>query len=186
MNADVGGSLLQNVDIENLGARVGFNAGTRVDFSFGCNIVKQFAVEFETGVIWNSMHGSDAMIISPAADNADLFQVPLLVNLVFKAPLKCGLTPYIGGGAGGVISTLQLSNGSSDFFDNSISDTDFTFAYQGFAGLKYAVAWNLEVGVGYKFLGTLDHRWFGDDPNLYIHTTPTYSHSILATFTWRF
>lgn len=187
LNADVGGSLQQSMSLKNLGARIGFNAGTRGDVSFGYNIINQLAVEFETGFIWNSINNSGPQIISPVADRADLYQVPLLANLVFKVPLRCGLTPYIGAGAGGDVSTLQLTRGSfDDSFDHHRSDTDFTFAYQGMAGLKYALGWNMEVGVGYKFFGTLDHSYFGDQSDLYVHTSPTLSHSILATFTWHF
>lgn len=187
LNADLGGSLLQSMSVKNLGARIGFDAGIRADVSFGYNIVNQLAVEFETGVIWNSINDSGPQIISPVADRANLRQFPLLVNLIFKVPLRCGLTPYIGAGAGGDFSTLELSRGSSfNSFDHHTSDTDVTFAYQGMAGLKYALASNMDIGVGYKFLGSLDHRYFGDDPNLYVHFSPTYSHSILATFTWHF
>ncbi len=186
LNADIGGSLEQSIDLKNLGTRVGFNPGTSFDVSFGYNIVPQVAVEFETGVIWNSLSGSGPQIISPVADRADLYQVPFLGNIVFKLPLQCGITPYIGGGVGGVASTLVLSRGSSNSSWGHISDTDFTFAYQGMAGLKFALNQTMEVGVGYKFLGTLDHQWFGNDPNLVVNTSPTYSHSILASFTWHF
>lgn len=186
IEGDVGGTLMQHMDLRNLGTKADFDPGVRGSILFGYNIIPPLGFEFETGAIWNRISGNGAQIIGGSfADHGDLYQVPFLGNIVFKAPLPCGLTPYIGAGAGGVASTLALTHNSHHFFDQT-SDTDFTFAYQGKAGLKYALGWNMEVGVGYEFLGTLDHRWFGDDPNLIVKSGPAYSHSILATFTWHF
>lgn len=187
IGGDVGGSLEQSISLKNLGTRAGFDPGIRGDIDFGYNILDQLALEFDTGVIWNRMHTEGAQIIAPQANRADLYQVPLLGNIIFKAPLPGGFVPYIGAGAGGVLSTLELSHDDNfDSFRDRTSDTDFTFAYQGLAGLKYELGWNMEVDLGYKFMGTLDHRWFGDDPDLVVHSGPTLSHSILASFTWKF
>ncbi len=186
VGGDVGGTLMQNMSLKNLGTRVDFDPGIRGSILFGYNVVPPLALEFETGAIWNSISGNGPQIIGGSfANHADLYQVPFLGNVVFKAPLRCGLTPYIGAGAGGVVSTLTLTHDSDHFFAHT-SDSDFTFAYQGKAGLTYALGWNMEVGVGYEFLGTLDHRWFEGDPNLVVHSGPALSHSILATFTWKF
>jgi hypothetical protein len=54
------------------------------------------------------------------------------------------------------------------------------------AGVKFTLNRNMEVGVGYKFLGTPPHTWFRDDPNLYTRSGQMFSHSILATFTFNF
>lgn len=188
IGGDIGGALEQSVSLKNLNTRANFDPGVRGDIYFGYNIVDQLAVEFDTGVIWNRLNTDSSMIIGgPFANRGDLYQVPLLGNLIFKAPLPGGVTPYIGGGAGGVVSTLDLSH-EEEFttFRDHVSDTDITFAYQGLAGIKFAIAWNMDVDVGYKFMGTLDHHWFGDDPSLVVHTGPVLSHSILASFNWRF
>jgi OmpA-OmpF porin, OOP family len=188
VSVDLGGSLLQDVTVKNLGIKASFDPGVRGDFIFGYNITDPLAVEFETGGIWNSFDSSSRRVIFPLVEHADLFQVPFLANLVFKVPLQGGFTPYIGGGAGGVASTIELSNDHNFGFNNHHheSDTDFTFAYQGMAGLKYSFAWNMEVDVSYKFLGTLDHSWFGGNPVFVTETGSTYSHSLLASFTFRF
>jgi OmpA-OmpF porin, OOP family len=186
VNADLGGSLLQDVTIKNLGTKVSFEPGVRGDVSFGYNVIGPMAVEFETGSIWNSLDGANRQMVFPGSEHVDLYQVPFLGNMVFRVPLKCGLTPYIGAGLGGVASTLDVRFPETFGFHRHESDTDFTFAYQGMAGLKYAFASDMEVGVGYKFLGTLDHSWFGGNPFLVTETKPTYSHSIMASFTYRF
>jgi hypothetical protein len=44
----------------------------------------------------------------------------------------------------------------------------------------------VELGVGYRFLGTTAHTWFANTPNLYTPTGQTFSHSIMATLTVSF
>jgi OmpA-OmpF porin, OOP family len=184
ISADLGGVLVQSMKLKNLGAGADLNPGVRGDIAFGYNIAPPLALEFETGTLWNRF--SDNTPFAAAGLTADLYQIPFLGNVVFRFPIiNSGCSFYIGAGAGGVASELYLSQDNYGYRSYA-NDTDFTFAYQGKAGVSYAFAPNMEVGVGYKFLGTLDHRWFEGDPNLYIHSGPTYSHSILASFTWKF
>lgn len=189
LNVDFGGALLQDVTVKNSGGELSFDPGTRADFSFGFRFAPQLAVEFETGVIWNSVGRSNGVDLASMDERADLYQVPFLANLVCQLPLRGGFSAYVGAGTGGIASTLYLRHretiGGFDFRVHD-QDSDFTFAYQAMAGVKYSLGWNMEVGVGYKFLGTLGHTWFKDDPTLETRTGNVYSHSILATFTWAF
>jgi opacity protein-like surface antigen len=185
VTGDLGGNLMQDLHVKNGGSSVTFDPGTRADLSFGWQIFPPLAVEFETGVLWNSLNPVNLNVL-PAVQNAGLYQIPFLANAVGRLPLRGGFSAYAGAGAGGVADELDLRQDFGPGFRHHASDTDFTFAYQAMAGFKYAFAPNMEVGVGYKFLGTLDHSWFGGDPNLAVEAGPTYSHSILASFTARF
>ena len=190
ISADIGGVILQDTTAKNAGAKIAFNPGVRGDLTFGYQIAPPIAVEFETGSIWNSLSTQNGLYISASGLNVDLFQIPFLANLVFRLPPRNGFSAYIGGGVGGVASQFDVSNPNDNggFFnsENHITDTDVTFAYQGKIGLTYSFNPNMEVGVGYKFLGTLDHTWFKGDPAFFTHTDPIYSHSFLASFTWKF
>jgi opacity protein-like surface antigen len=62
--------------------------------------------------------------------------------------------------------------------------TDLTFAYQVEAGLKYSLSDNIDVGLGYKFVGTSTHSWTDNGINL--NTAGTAAHILEASFTWRF
>jgi len=42
----------------------------------------------------------------------------------------------------------------------------------------------MDLGVAYKFVGTADHNWHNN--NITLKTDGTMTHTILATFTWRF
>jgi OOP family OmpA-OmpF porin len=180
-NGSLGGALQQDMRVKNAGGKVGFDPGVRFDFSGGINFSPYISAELETGIIGNRLDTFNGISLSSMGQHGYLTQVPLLANLIFRAPLRYGITPYIGGGVGGVASTLYLRQpGDRD------SDTDINFAYQGMAGVKFALNRNMEVGVGYKFLGTPPHTWFRDDPNLYTRSGQMFSHSILATFTFNF
>jgi len=181
ISGQVGGELMQGLSIKNAGgAKNNVDPGFRTSVSIGADLSDNVAAEFETGVLGNALDTSSTQPISAIADRAYLYQVPLLANVIFKAPLKCGITPYIGGGAGGIASTLYLHSPGS-----WSQDTDFTFAYQAMGGIKLALNRNMEIGLGYKFLGTPDHTWFPNDSR-FVRTGQMFTHSILATFTWNF
>ena len=171
---DAGGALQQKFHMN--GTRVDFNPGFRADIGFGYNFCKAFAAEFEVGSIWNSFDKVGGVPLT-SNQEGDFYQYPFLAKAVFKHPFQNGLTPYLGAGVGGVGATLHLKPG---IYDNSSSD--IAFAYQAEAGLKYALNEHIEVGVGYKFLGTHGFDFF----NSTIQTDHTFSHSILASFVWNF
>ncbi len=173
IDGQVGAAFLQDVTIKNSGgAKASFNTGVRADVVLGYNLSDCFAVEFNTGAIWNSVDN-----VSGA--NINLYQIPFLGNLVYKTPVWNGFSGYIGAGAGGEAALFSV-NASGQ----SASDNDFTFAYQGLAGVKYAICKNADIGVGYKFLGTLDHHWTIAGQGL--STEALYTHSIMATLTFKF
>ena len=180
-NGSLGGALQQDMRVKNAGGKVGFDPGVRFDYSGGFNFSRNFSGELETGVIANRLDTFNGVSLSSMGQKGYLTQIPLLANLIFRAPLQYGITPYIGVGAGGVASTLYLRQPG-----DRGSDTDINFAYQAMAGVKWALTPNLELGVGYKFLGTPPHTWFQDDPNFYTRSGKMFSHSILATLKFSF
>jgi opacity protein-like surface antigen len=180
-NADLGGVLQQDLSIRNAGQKVGFDPGIGGNLSLGFDITDALAVEFQTGASESGINTSGSQALLFAGNNADIYQVPLMANVIFKAPLPGGLTPYVGAGFGGAITTIEAWR--RGFY---ASDTDITPAYQALAGVRCALNRFTEVGVGYRFLGTTAHTWFADSPNLYTPTGATFSHSILATVTFSF
>jgi opacity protein-like surface antigen len=188
VGGDIGGVIMQDMNVRNANAKMAFDPGMRGDIFFGYQIAPPVAVEIETGAIWNQLRTGSGLFINSIAPQGDLYQIPILANVVFRLPLAYGISAYIGGGVGGVASELDYHDSDNGFFGfhHHVSDTDFTFAYQGMTGVKWAVAPNMEVDLSYKFLGTLDHTWFGGDPVFFTHTDPAYSHSFLVSFTMHF
>jgi len=180
LSADSGLAIQQ--DVTDTGGKVKFDDGVRGGLAVGYNFCDSLAVEFETGVIWNSINSINGDSLSSfSGAHADIYEIPMLVNVIYKIPTHVGLTPYFGVGAGGAATLLKSSNMPLPFPNNT---TDFTFAFQGTAGLKYALGKNMELGVAYKFLGTTDHSW--SENGVTFKTDGTMTHSIVATFTWSF
>lgn len=180
IDADVGTSLPQNFNIRVVGFEepARFNPGIRGDLSVGYNFSQHFAAELQAAAIWNSVGDLNGQPVANIGSTDDIYQFPVLANLIYKTPVKKGFSGYLGVGAGGVATIFDATG-----YHARESDSDFTFAYQGMAGVKYQVAPNVDVGIGYKFLGSLDHHWTiqGRD----ISSTSLYTHSITATFTFR-
>ena len=192
-DVDGGGAFQQDIAIKNgtgFGnppGNVKFDTGWRAGADVGYNFCKYFAAEVESGVIWNdiNMGSSPALSAIPSA-KAHLEEVPLLVNGIYKFPLEGSFKPYVGVGVGGVFGIFDSSNipGSGPGAAPTYRDTDCVFAYQAEAGFKYSVSTHMDLGVAYKFVGTTDHNWH--DNNITLKTDGTMTHTILATFTWRF
>lgn len=190
LDVDAGGSIIPDVDIQSAtggaAGKVVFDTGFRLAVGVGYNVCSSASLELETGVIWNPIHSVAGNALTDFNSSAGLYQVPLLLNAVYRPHVKCPLKPYVGLGIGGVAGVFDSSNiplfGSPA--SPNLSDTDFTFAYQATVGVKYAVSQHAELGVAYKFLGTTDHDW--SDNGVTLKTDGTMTHTILASFTWRF
>ena len=180
-DTDLGGVLQQNLIIRNAGQSVSFDPGIGGNLNFGYNITDALAVEFQTGATTSEINTSGSQALVFSGYSADIYQIPIMANVIFKAPIPGGLTPYIGVGYGGAVTTLESYR--RGYY---VSDTDITPAYQAIAGLRVTLNRRTEVGVGYRFLATTAHTWFADSAALYTPTGPTFSHSILATLTFSY
>ncbi len=164
-----------------------FNFGVRGDIALGYNINKSWAAEFDTGVLWNSMDKVGNNTLGSIGQSADTYTVPFLANFIYKVPIKGPWSSYVGLGVGGAASILSYDNSGY-----SLSDCNFTFAYQAEAGLKYALSQNASINIAYEFLGMTDPSW---NSSLTVGATTTdyqfkengfYTHSIAVSFTWNF
>ena len=97
-----------------------------------------------------------------------------------------GFSFYFGADIGAVVTHWDVL-----FPGNNVSvpfrsvGSDYEFGYQATAGFKYAFARDWEAGICYKFLGTTEHKWDNGSGAIY-EADPTFSHSILATLTFKF
>jgi opacity protein-like surface antigen len=179
VSSDIGAAFQQKVRIRGGGDLIDFHNGVRGDIAFGYQATSWLAGEIATGVIWNSADRIGTAAVTSFGGSLDLYQIPIMGNVVVSTPRWHRLKPYIGGGIGGVAAMLDFQRPLG-----SIDDTDFTFSYQGFAGLNYQVCKRVEMGVGYKFLQTSDHNWI--DSGVTLRTGGTATHSVVASFIWSF
>lgn len=180
VHADAGATFIQNVgfrvSIPSLSGAFSqhFSPGARGDVAVGYKLTDSLAVEIETGALWNR-----------SGSSVDLYQIPLLENLVYRAHLGNGWTPYIGAGAGavfGIFSAPVVQHGGTSATDTS--DDDVTFGFQGKAGISYAISPCADVDLGYAFLGSFEHHWNID--GVHFDSDKIYTHAVLLSFCWKF
>jgi opacity protein-like surface antigen len=161
---------------------VTFDPGATLDCEMGYNFTPNWAAELEIGLIANPVAlsyalGTDFMSV-------DYTELPVMVNVIYTRPLGHHFSAYVGGGLGGVSSDY-----SNEFGGTTPSDS--VFAFQGMAGVKYAVNERWNVGIAYKFLGTTGHdvgpgvAYDGITPTEY-KSDGTMTHSFLLALTGKF
>ena len=176
-----------------------FNLGIRGNVALGYDISKSFAVEFDSGVLWNSMDKVGGASLDSKGQSFDTYTVPFLATVIYKFPTKGSWYPYVGVGAGGAASIAAINLGSGGGFSTStFTCNKFVFAYQVEAGLEYKFTKNFSADVAYQFLGTTDPTWKfttpAGPPPLGIPPATEYSftekgfytHSFVLSLTWHF
>jgi opacity protein-like surface antigen len=178
VSTDVGPAFQQGINI--IGAdEIKFNTGVRGDVSLGYRFAPWIATELAAGFIWNSADSIGGVPISSYGGSLDLYEIPLMGNLILTTPAKHGFQPYVGGGVGVVAAKLDFTSPLGD-----IHDTDYTFSYQAMAGVNYQLSQNLVLGLGYKYLCTRDHSW--TENGVTLDTEGTATHSVTLSLTWSF
>jgi len=153
--------------------RARFDTGLRLDVAGGYQFTDCLAGELEAGLIFNAVRGNSGNTrVNSEVD--DFLQVPFFLNLVGRVPTHTGLKPFIGAGVGGIYTSLESVG---YYFSTSTVDTDLVFAYQGLAGVRYEISRKVELGLAYKYTGTLNHTF----DRLSTPTSGNQVHSVLAS-----
>jgi opacity protein-like surface antigen len=133
------------------GNKVQYGTGFAIDAAVGYAFTKWVAAEMDFGWRWNEISHVEGFALRDTLFGHASF----LANVVLQYPMpRTRMVPYIGGGVGGsatIFDTDGLSNGAVTVVG---SDTDFVFAYQGFAGLRFAINAQMSVGAGYKYFAS--------------------------------
>src|SRR5262249_27915761 len=132
------------------GIQVKYDPGLRIGAAGGYQFCKYFSAEVESGILYNSIKSITG---SPSTD-ASLVNVPLLANAVFHIPLESNFVPYCGFGFGGSTSVLTIDHATIAGRQLDGDDSDFVWAAQAFAGVRYEFNDRMGVGFGYKFMAT--------------------------------
>ncbi len=185
--ADLGVSLVNNTDIDHFGPATGgdmeFDAGFASGLTVGYHLTPWLAAEFQTGYMLNGIRHADAW----------LSQSPFLVNLTYECH-HCGkFVPFVGAGAGGMLSVLTI-DGYIDFGGGAVwmdgSDGSVVFAWQAYGGIRYDFNDRMGVGFLYRFRGSAGPSW--DVEDWYTGATigelsldNVYSHTFTVLFNFR-
>jgi len=177
-------SILDNTGFGGSSTAIKFATGWRAGGYVGYNFGKYFAVQLDSGVIYNDITTVGDQSVS-SFGSAHLEQFPVLVEGVFKYPLG-KFKPYITVGLGGDFASFE-STGipfSGPPPNPSYNSSDTTFAYEAGLGFTYSLTRHLDVGAAFKLLGTTDHDW--NDNGITLKTDGTVVSTFEATFTWEF
>jgi opacity protein-like surface antigen len=190
---DLGTSLAMETDVDEFlgpvsGVEVDFDPGLRLGVAGGYRITPWLAVELESGVLFNSVNEVGGRSI-----DASLTQVPFMGNVVVQCNNFNRWVPFVGIGAGGVSSILdideQVEVGEGTLFVDG-NEADIVFAYHAFGGVRYEFNDRMGVGLVYRFMGTqgpswdVESRFLGDD--LKIALDDVFTHSISVLFQLHF
>jgi opacity protein-like surface antigen len=160
--------------------KVKFDPGFRGAIAVGTELTRYVAIEAEGGFHYNGIRS----ISGATSDDAQLYQVPVLGNLVLQFPNRTRLVPVMGGGVGAVFSILDgddITLGATRF---SSSEETWSFAYQGYAGLMYSFRPDMALGLSYHYLHNDGPSWDGDRGDLKFDRVV--NHSLALTFSFRF
>jgi len=184
---ELGGTVIEDAKLESFfdeavsGNKVKFDPGFRGAIALGKEFSRYVALEAEGGFHYNSIRS----IGGAASDNGELYQFPILGNLVLQFPNRTGFVPVIGGGVGAIFNLLDgkdISFGASRFSD---TEETWSFAYQGYAGLTYSFRPDMALGVAYHYLRNDGPTWeVGDGNDLKFDRLV--NHSLVLTFNFRF
>lgn len=175
------------------GQKVDYGVGAGFDLAGGYAFNKYFAVEIQTGWTWNPINSIEGAL---AVNDTSMSAVPFLANAVVELPIpRTIVVPYLGAGVGGAFTvfdtdgyTRAVPGGTVSLYDSS---SDFVFAWQAFAGVRFQLNDKMTLGVGYRYLytgaSTFDYgSFFGGGPTLYLGLSSYQTHQASITFQMKF
>ncbi len=155
LTADIGGAFVQDLagTFAGVPGKLEFDPGVRAGIGVGYTLRAtpsyEAAVQFESGVIYNSINRFRSDFGDASADG-DMYQVPILADILYTFSAGPRLVPYVGIGGGGVYSRVHIES-MEGFFVGDTSDS-FDPAVQALVGVRYKLDERNEIGLGYKFL----------------------------------
>jgi opacity protein-like surface antigen len=164
IKADVGGTWTEDTDLEEFfgvntaGVRVRFDPGYRLGLRLGMLVTDWFAAEAETGVMGSEIDS----LTAPSSVDARLSNIPFMLNARFQPPNRTRLTPYVGGGLGVSGAILDVGHMDLGFAHLHGTQSDAVFAYQAFAGVRYALNDRMGLSAEYRYFGTTEPEWRAD------------------------
>jgi opacity protein-like surface antigen len=161
---------------DDIGGTVGIAGG--YDWDNGLALETEFAYR-HNGLDHDVFHGDSTDL------DGSLSSYTLLANTYYRLETGTDFTPYIGGGVGISLLDLDMKRGDEGRFH--ALDTDTQFAYQGIAGLAYAIAPHWNLGVEYRFFGTQDPSFIDHPDGNRVWTETVYhAHELLFGITYSF
>ena len=184
---DLGANVIQDAKIESFfdqplsDNKIKFDPGFRAGIGLGTELTRRIAVEAEGGFHYNNIKS----VSGSTSGLGDLYQFPVLGNLVLQFPNPTKIVPVIGGGAGAVFSIIDAQDISLGAARFSSQEETWSFAYQGYAGFYYDFKPEMGLGVTYHYLNNNGPSWKTSTGST-VKVDRLVSHSLSLTFHFRF
>jgi opacity protein-like surface antigen len=167
-------------------SEITFDPGLRLGLRGGYGVTDWFDAEVETGFVANEIDS----VTGGTQTDASLMNIPLLLNARFHCPALHRVSPYFGGGLG--FSTTVLSGDDLVIGGTGMdgSTAGLVFAYQAFAGVRFAINERMGLSVEYHYFATTSAEMsadvtvgtFSDD----VRIGGTATHAATIAFDYRF
>jgi opacity protein-like surface antigen len=184
---EVGATVIQDAKLEAFfdqplsDNKVKFDPGFRAAIALGTDLMPFLAVEAEGAFHYNSIKS----VSGATSGLGDLYQFPVMGNVVLQFPNRTRLVPVLGGGVGAVFSVFDAKDITLGTARFSSSEETWTFAYQGYAGLLYQFRPEMALGVTYHYVNNDGPSW-RDSAGNNVKFNRLVSHSLSLTFNFRF
>jgi len=163
-----------------------FEHGWAVIGALGYQLGNGFRVEFEPGYRRNSADSTSTTFGGRDADGR-ISAISLMGNAIYELPLTFGLRPYIGVGLGAARLSADFTVPNQGGLPLRVDDEDWVFAYQGIAGVGYALTDNVTVALDYRYFKTRDPEFSSSRGSIGGTFESEYSaHTVLASVRYSF
>jgi opacity protein-like surface antigen len=189
--ADAGGNWTKSTSLREFfgpvtpGSRVEFDPGPRFGLTAGYDVLEFLGLEAQIGVMENEI----SSISEATGLDARLINVPFMANARLHLPTYFKVAPYIGAGVGG--SSTILDAGRITINDTSLrgSDSDTVFAWQAFAGIRFALTQHMGLSFEYRYFESDPAKWradsFGTDTS-FMRFGKIKTQAVSVAFDWTF
>ncbi len=128
-----------------------FDTGWTVLATVGHAWSNHFRLEFEAGYRDNSVDVFSTGGAPVTTFSGDLWEATVMANVIYDVPLTNDLSLSLGAGAGGDYANATLNTAGGSF-----EDDDWSFAYQGIAGVNYSIGQRTFLFLNYRYLRVVD------------------------------
>jgi len=146
-------------------ASADFEAGWTVIATVGYAFAGNWRAEFEGGYRDNDIDTYTGLGVLQAI-TGDVWEASFLINLLYDIYLSDHFSFSLGAGAGGDFAELTLVPAAAP----SMTDDDWNFAYQGLAGVNYALGRRTYLTLNYRYFRAHEPDFdFRPVPNLVLN-----------------
>jgi len=156
LGVQVGGTWVQDADISDQTGTFGeatFDTGFNVGITGGVDCGPG-RYELELNYRQNDFDEISDPIFGTTSYDGDISALSFMANAFWDIPTGSPVTPYLGGGLG--VALVSINELVEPGFGQVVDDDDTVFAYQLGAGVAFELNPNMALDLGYRYFATSD------------------------------